>query len=153
MLLYSYFHPNTKPVQVTNTFPFNIENLSSSPLHIMGEIKPNLHTYELRLVIAHMTVYIFCLSLSNSLVFYLMTIEDTTISCLDLRVIKTHAHPTSCKYSHIKYNSDINSPPPLRFNTAINLYCNQYYSAFGRQYKTNNKNNKDHIRHKTVTIN
>ena len=112
MLLYSYFHPNTKPVQVTITFPFNIENLSSSPLHIMGEIKPNLHTYELRLVIAHMTVYIFCLSLSNSLVFYLMTIEDTTISCLDLRVIKTHAHPTSCKYSHIKYNSDINSPPP-----------------------------------------
>ena len=131
MLLYSYFHPNTKPVQVTNTFPFNIENLSSSPLHIMGEIKPNLHTctYELRLVIAHMTVYI-CLSLSNSLVFYLMTIEDTSISCLDLRVIKTHAHPTSCKHSHIKYNSDINSSP-LRFKTAINLYCNQYYSAFG----------------------
>ena len=58
MLVYSYFHPKTKPVQVTNTFPFNIENLSSSPLHINGEIKPNLHTYELRLVIAHITVYI-----------------------------------------------------------------------------------------------
>ena len=56
MLLYSYFHPNTKSVQVTNIFPFNIENLSSSPLHIMGEIKPDFHTYELRLVIAHMTV-------------------------------------------------------------------------------------------------
>ena len=58
MVIYSYFHPNTKSVQVTNIIPYNIKNLSSSPLHIMGEIKPDLHTYELILVIAHMTVYI-----------------------------------------------------------------------------------------------
>ena len=94
----------------------------------MGEIKPDLHTYELRLVIAYMTVYILPVAI-KFIGFYLMTIEDTTISYLDLRVIKTRAHPTSCKHSYIKYNSDINSSP-LRFKTAINLYCNQYYSAF-----------------------
>ena len=129
MLLYSYFHPNTKSVQVTNIFPYNIENLSSSPLHIMGEINADLHAYELRLVIAHMTVNILPIAI-KFIAFYLMTIEDTTISCLDLRVIKTCAHPTSCKHSHIKYNSYINSSP-FRFKTAINIYCNQYYSAFG----------------------
>ena len=73
MLLYSYFHPNTKPVQETNIFPFNIENLSSSPLHIMGGIKPGLHTYELRLVIAHMTVYILPVAI-KFIGFYLITI-------------------------------------------------------------------------------
>ena len=99
MLFYLYFHPNTKSVQVTNIFPFNIENL------IMGEIKPDLHTYELRLVIAHMTVYILPVAI-KFIGFYLMTIEDATISCLDLQ---TRAHPISCK--HIKYNSDINSSP------------------------------------------
>ena len=87
-----------------------MENLSSSPLHIMGEIKPDLHGYELRLVIAHMTVNILPVAI-KFIGFYLMTIEDTTISCLDLRVIKTCAHPTSCKHSHIKYNSYINSSP------------------------------------------
>ena len=122
MLLCSYFHPNAKSVQVTNIFPYNIENLSSSPLHIMGEIKPDLRGYELRLVIAHMTVNILPVAI-KFIDFYMMTIEDTTISCLDLRVIKTCAHPTSC-------NSYINSSP-LRFKTAINRYCNQHYSAFG----------------------
>ena len=66
--------------------------------------------------------------------FYLMTIKDTTIGCLDLQVIKTRAHPTSCKHSHIKEYWTIQrsvAPPPLHFKTAINLYCNQYYSAFG----------------------
>ena len=129
MLLYSYFHPNTKSVQVTNIFPFHIENLSSSPLHIMGEIKPDLHTYELRLVIAHMTVYILPVAI-KFIGFYLMTIEDTTISCLDLQVIKTRAHPTTFTYKGVLDISDINSSS-LRFKTAINLYCNQYYSAFG----------------------
>ena len=109
MLLYSYFYPNTKPVTETNIFPFNIENLSSSPLHIMGGIKLDLHTYELKLAIAHMTVYILPVAI-KFIGFYLMTIEDTTISCLDLRVIKTCARCTSCKHSHIKYNSDNSSP-------------------------------------------
>ena len=116
MLLYSYFHPNTKSVQVTNIFLFNIENLSSSPLHIMGEIKPDFHTYELRLVIAHMTVYILPDPI-KFIGFYLMTIKDTTISCLDLRVIKTRAHPTSCKHSHIKEYWTIHisiAPPSLQ---------------------------------------
>ena len=88
----------------------------------MGEIKPDLRGYELRLVIAHMTVNILPVAI-KFIGFYMMTIEDTTISCLDLRVIKTCAHPTSC-------NSYINSSP-LRFKTAINRYCNQHYSAFG----------------------
>ena len=95
----------------------------------MGEIKPDLHTHELRLVIAYMTVYILPVAI-EFIGFYLMTIEDTTISYPDLRVIKTCTHPTSCKHSYIKYNSDINSSP-LRFKTEINLYCNQHYSAFG----------------------
>ena len=99
----------------------------------MGEIKPDFHTYELRLVIAHMTVYILPVSI-KFIGFYLMTIKDAAISCLDLRVIQTRAHPTSCMktftYIGVLDNSDINSSP-LRFNTAINLYCNQYYSAFG----------------------
>ena len=76
----------------------------------MGEIKPDLHTYELRLVIVYMTVYILPVAI-KFFVFYLMTTEDTTISYIDLRVIKTRAHPTSCKHSYIKYNSDINSSP------------------------------------------
>ena len=65
----------------------------------MGEIKPDLHTYELRLVIVHMTVYILPVAI-KFFGFYLMTIEDTTISYIDLR-----------KHSYIKYNSDINSSP------------------------------------------
>ena len=150
MLFYSYFHPNTKPVQETNIFPFNIENLSSSPLHIIGGIKPDLHTYELRLVIAHMTVYILPVAI-KFIGFYLMTIEDTTISCLDLRVIKTCARRTSCKHSHIKYNSDINSFPPSLQDSNQSLLQSVLQCFW--QYKTNNKNNKDHIRHKTVIIN
>ena len=48
--------------------------------------------------------------------FYLMTIKDTTIGCLDLQVIKTRAHPTSCKHSHIKEYWTIQrsvAPPPF----------------------------------------
>ena len=150
MLLCSYFHPNAKSVQVTNIFPYNIENPSSSPLHIMGEIKPDFHGYELRLVIAHMTVNILPVAI-KFIGFYMMTIEDTTISCLDFRVIKTCAHPTSCKHSHIKYNSYINSPPPFASRQQLILLQSALQCFW--QYKTNNKNNKDHIRHKTVTIN
>ena len=75
MLLCSYFHPNTKSVQLTNIFPYNINNLSSSPLHIMGEKKTDLRGYELRLVIAHMTVNILPVAI-KFIGFYMMTIED-----------------------------------------------------------------------------